>query len=205
MKQHWREFWNERYSQDGAYFGEAPLPFLAGNISVFPEKAKILLPADGDGRNGVFLARHGFDVHSFDGSPIGVEKARQAVEEYNVTINAVVSGVEDFVFAPEEYDAVVVSYFLLEPDLRRVVHGHYIDCLKPGGVLLLEGFTKDQLNYSSGGPDDPEMLLSEEILRQDFAALSIEYLEEKIDILDRGAKHQGEGAVIRMIARKPQP
>jgi hypothetical protein len=201
MEQQWRDFWDERYAQDGAFFGEAPLAFLKDNLSLFPKQGKILLPADGDGRNGVFLARQGFDIHSFDGSATGVQKALAAAQHYGVTLKAEISGVEEFAFVPESYDGVIVSYFLLMPDLRRVIHENYVSCLKKGGILLLEGFSREQLNYDSGGPKEEEMLYSEEMLRDDFAALDILSLEKRVETLNSG-RHQGEGSIIRMIARK---
>lgn len=202
MEQQWRDFWDERYAQDGAFFGEAPLAFLKDNLALFPKQGKILLPADGDGRNGVFLARQGFDVHSFDGSATGVRKALAAARHYGVGLKAEVCGVEDFTFMPDYYDGVVVSYFLLMPDLRRSVHQHYISCLKKGGILLLEGFSKEQLQYDSGGPKEEEMLYSEEMLRGDFAALDILSLDKRVETLNSG-RHQGAGSIFRMIARKP--
>ncbi|TNE32544.1 MAG: class I SAM-dependent methyltransferase [Alphaproteobacteria bacterium] len=201
MEQQWRDFWNERYAQDGAFFGEAPLAFLKDSVSLFPPQGKILLPADGDGRNGVFLARQGFDVHSFDGSSAGVQKALAAAQHYSVPLQADVSAVEEFSFTPDSYDGVVVSYFHLMPDLRHDIHAKYVRCLKTGGLLLLEGFRKEQLNYSSGGPQEEEMLFSEETLREDFGMMEILRLENSVETLNSG-RHQGDGAIIRLVARK---
>jgi len=201
MEQQWRDFWDERYSQDGAFFGEAPLAFLKDNLSLFPSQGKILLPADGDGRNGVFLARQGFDVHSFDGSASGVQKVLATAKHYGVTLKADISGVEEFDFTPDYYDGVVVSYFHLMPDLRHEIHAKYVACLKTGGVLLLEGFAKEQMAYSSGGPKEEEMLFTEEALRTDFGSLEILLLEKSVETMNSG-RHQGEAAVMRLIARK---
>ena len=149
----------------------------------------------------MFLARQGFDVHSFDGSTAGVQKALAAAQHYGVTLQADVSGVEEFDFKTGHYDGVVVSYFHLMPDLRHDIHAKYVACLKPGGLLLLEGFRKEQLEYASGGPQEAEMLFSEETLRADFGMLDILRLEESVEPLNSG-RHQGEGALIRLIARK---
>lgn len=202
MKQIWRDFWNTRYTDGGSVYGTEPLSFLKNNLSYISPKGRVLLPADGYGRNGVFLATQGFDVHSFDGSQVAVAQSLLSAEEAGVRIKASVSAVADFDFGVDLYDAVVSSYFHLQPELPFSLHEKYVTCLKAGGVIILEGFAKEQMQYQSGGPRDVDMLFSEDILRADFKGFDILSLNTSTEILNNGAVHQGEGVVIRLLARK---
>jgi len=203
MEKVWRDFWNEKYSAAESLYGTEPLPFLRESLSHLKPGGRVLLPADGEGRNGVYLATEGFDVHTFDGSEVAVQKSRQDAADRGVIIHATVSSVADFGFPTEEFDGVISSYFHLQPYFPQL-HQKYISCLKPGGVFLLEGFSKDQMNYDSGGPREKDMLFTQEGLREDFKDFDILMMEEKVEMLNSGTRHKGEGSVIRMIAKKPE-
>jgi SAM-dependent methyltransferase len=198
-----QEFWNDRYRAAGFAYGFAPNRFLAAHAHLLPPGGRVLLPADGEGRNAVYLARQGFAVTCFDQSAVGVEKAKALAAENGVGIDATVADVLDFDYPPGRYDAVALIFAHLPPRVRAHLHAKTVETLKPGGLVLLQAFAPEQLRHASGGPKDPTMLYSEATLRKDFAACAeIVHLETAIESLDEGPSHQGEGAVISLIARK---
>ena len=66
------EFWNERYKEQVFAYGMEANDFL--QEQTFPLGSKILCLAEGEGRNGVYLAEQGHDVTCVDYSEEGVRK-----------------------------------------------------------------------------------------------------------------------------------
>lgn len=198
-----QNFWNTRYGAAGFAYGLVPNRFLVGHIGMLPPGGRVLLPADGEGRNAVYLAKQGFAVTCFDQSDVGVEKARALAARNRVSLTALAADAMDFDYPPGYYDAVALIFAHLPPRVRSHLHAKTMETLKPGGLVLLQAFCPEQLHYASGGPKDPTMLYSEATLRKDFAACAeILLLETAIEILDEGPSHQGDGAVISLVARK---
>lgn len=198
-----REFWNDRYRGEDLVYGEAPNRFLAGHVGLLPPGGRVLLPADGEGRNAVHLAELGFAVCSFDQSEVAVEKARAWAARRGVRIDARVADALEFDYAPAAYDAVALIFAHLPPPVRIHVHAKAVEALKPGGLILLQAFRPEQLGRTTGGPKDPAMLYDAATLRRDFAACSeIVRLDGTLEVLEEGPNHRGEGAVISFIARK---
>ncbi|MCI4670100.1 MAG: methyltransferase domain-containing protein [Bacteroidia bacterium] len=198
-----QEHWDKRYSEEEFAYGITPNSFFADQIQQFA-KGKILLPAEGQGRNAVFAARLGWDVSAFDYSPVAKERALKLAESENVSISYHVIDFRELDLPAEEYDVVALIFNHMPADLRRVVHKKIVDSLKPGGRLLLEAFHKNQLGRTSGGPKSLELLYSEAELNEDFSGMEIISLEETIAVLDEGPYHQGEAILIRLLARKPE-
>ncbi len=198
-----QDFWNTRYAAAGFAYGLSPNRFLAARATLLPPGGTVLLPADGEGRNAVFLAKQGFAVTAFDRSEVGMAKARALAEDNGVSIDAQAVDAMDFDYAPGRYDAVALIFAHLPPPVRRFVHAKAVEALKPGGLILLQAFRPEQLGRSSGGPKDPTMLYDAAMLRDDFAACArVEFLEETVEPLDEGPSHQGEGALVSLIARR---
>ena len=196
------QFWNERFAQDGYLYGTEPNAFLAHRYTLFPHRGHILLPGDGEGRNGVWLARRGFRVTVVDGSEVGLEKTRALAKRHGVQVETIHATLPDWTPEPSTYDGVASIYLHLPPAIRTQVHGSLARALKPGGVMLLEAFTPAQLAFSSGGPKDEALLYTTEMLAEDFAGLSIDALLELDTVLDEGHGHRGDARVIRMIAAR---
>lgn len=194
------EFWNERFSSQEYVYGEEPNAFLKDRYTLIPRRGRVLCLGDGEGRNGVFLARKGFDVTSVDASEVGLEKTRKLAERHRVTLRTIHGRLPEVEIEEGAYDAVVLVYLHLPPDIRAEVHALAARALRPGGVLLLEGFTPEQLEFESGGPKDAAMLFTPEMLRADFAMLDIEGIDACRTVLDEGPGHRGEAAVVRLIA-----
>ncbi len=198
-----REFWNDRYRAEGFVYGTDANRFLAENAARLPPGGRVLLPADGEGRNAVHLAERGFAAVSFDQSEVAVAKARALAAARGVSVDARVADVMDFDYGSDGFDAVALIFAHLPPPLRAHLHTRALQALKPGGLILLQAYSPEQLPRDSGGPKDPAMLYDEATLRRDFAACAeIVRLESTVEILDEGPSHRGGGALISLIARK---
>ena len=146
-----KEFWNERYSSEEFSYGTAPNEFFKNEIEKL-SPGKILFPAEGEGRNSVFAAKLGWQVTAFDFSEAGREKALDLAGRSGVTIDYQLVGYEDFEAQPEYFDCLVLIFAHPPEGKRSEYYRKLIKYLRPGGSLILEGFAKEQINYSTGGP-----------------------------------------------------
>ncbi len=165
-------------------------------------QGRVLFPAEGEGRNAVYAARKGFNVHAFDFSREGQKKALALAVGSGVTIDYRVTTYEEADYPAAWFDAVVLVFAHMPPGKRRQWHRKLAGFLAPGGTLVIEGFSKEQLGYPSGGPRDIEMLYSEEELLLDFEELEVVELEKKVIQLEEGLYHKGPASVIRGQFRK---
>ena len=199
-------FWDERYKDAGFAFGAEPNAFLASQKHRLRVGQRALVPGDGQGRNGVWLAQQGLAVDTVDVSPLGVARAREFAATKGVGVNAEVADLREWNWPTAAYDIVASLYVHFTDEDRPHMHRAMLRALKPGGILILEAFSVEQLdmqkNHGSGGPKVATMLYSAEKLRSDFELASLEMLEELNTRLDEGHRHSGEAAVIRAIVRK---
>lgn len=196
------ELWNSRYSEDGFAYGKKPNDYFKSEIEKL-KPGKLLLPAEGQGRNAVFAASLGWQVDAFDFSEVAREKALMLAEEEHVTINYSVMSFEEFDPEPEIYDAAAIIFVHQPIELREKLNAGIISSLKPGGTLIIEVFDKDQLKYNSGGPKDEEQLSSLEEVYNDFSTFDIDNFSKEIITLVEGKYHQGQASVIRFTGKKP--
>lgn len=195
-----KEFWDARYNSPGFIYGIEPNEFFKNNLNKI-QKGKILLPGDGEGRNAVYAAKNGWDVTAFDYSISAKEKALHLAEENQVNINYITSEASAF-SNNEKFDNISIIYFHLPPKVRLEFHRKLKFFLNSGGKVVLECFSKSQIDKKSGGPKNLDLLYSTKQLEADFDYLNIKLLEEKEIYLDEGEFHQGKASVIRMIAQK---
>lgn len=194
------EFWNERYKEEVFAYGIEANDFL--RTQSFPEGSKILCLAEGEGRNGVYLAEQGHDVTCVDYSEEGIRKMTQLADMKGVVIHPVLADLNEYEFLPNAWDGIVIIFGHLPTALREKVHGQFFKGLKPGGKLVLEAYHKSQMEYKTGGPMTETMLYSEEELRSDFHEfehLEIHQLEREVH---EGEFHFGTAAVIQVVAEK---
>lgn len=196
------DFWNTRYASDDYAYGTAPNDFLAAQAQRLRPSGAILCLAEGEGRNAVWLAQHGFRVTAVDASTVGLEKARRLANQRGVALTTVCADLAEFSMTPGAWDGIVSIFCHLPPPLRLAVHRTCVAGLAPGGVLLLEGYTPRQLNYQTGGPPQAELLYEPETLRGDFAGLQLEIVREVVREVREGSCHTGLGAVVQLVARK---
>jgi SAM-dependent methyltransferase len=196
-------FWDQRYEGTVYVFGQEPNMWMATNADLLKSGMTALLPGDGEGRNGVWLAERGLDVTTVDASSVGVEKARRLAAERGVDLNIQIADLREWDVPEGTFDLMVSAFLHVDPDDRAAVHRKLARMLKPGGLLLLEGFTTDHLGYGKGGSKDTRMLFTEDKLRGDFEELlDIEHLEALKTDLPASERHGGPAAVIRLRARR---
>lgn len=193
--------WNLRYGDEEYFYGKTPNDFLQENAHLIPQ-GSVLCVADGEGRNSVFLATTGRDVSSVDISDVGVAKTKKLASEKGVSVDAQVGDLADFELGRNKWQGVISIFAHLPIRLRQNLHRRVIDSLAPGGIVLLEAYTVDQLGRGTGGPQVPELLMSAESLSQEFASLEIIHLKELEREVVEGSGHTGHAAVVQLIARK---
>lgn len=200
-----KQFWDERYRETGYAYGVYPNEYFKSQLEKL-QPGSLLLPAEGEGRNAVFAAGLGWEVHAFDQSSSGKDKALQLADHLGVRIDYAVHEFRDLDFPPERFDAIALIYAHFPEALRTQYHQMLLPLLKPEGYLIVEGFSKAQLayqqRYQSGGPQDPGMLYDLALLQSDFGSLEILSIEEQEIELEEGKYHVGKSGVIRMLARK---
>ena len=164
--------------------------------------SKVLVPADGYGRNGLWLAGRGFRVSTVDLSPVGVERARKSAQAAGLAMSIEEADLATWTWPIGDFDAVASIFLHLPPEIRPQIHAQMLGALKPGGLLIIEAFTPAQLLHSSGGPKQVELLYTAEILRRDFdAAEALELHEVEIE-LNEGRMHRGPAAVVHGVFQK---
>lgn len=196
-------FWNARYSPEEYLFGTHPNAFLAREIHRLDPGSKILAIADGEGRNSVFLAQHGHHVVATDISERALDKACRLAQRRGVDIDYRLVDLASWDWPQEEFDAVVGIFIQFAgPDLRASLFRSIARTLKPGGLLLLEGYREEQLDYGTGGPPNIENLYTERMLREAFSDWTIEHLVSCDLEIEEGKGHAGMSALIDLVARK---
>ncbi|MGN6569874.1 MAG: class I SAM-dependent methyltransferase [Pseudolabrys sp.] len=197
------DHWQARYSSDEYRFGTAPNAFLAAQAARLPTSGKALAIADGEGRNGVFLAERGLDVLSLDFSPNAQGKARKLAAARGVTIRTEQADVINWSYPADTYDVVAAIFFQFAgPADRDRIFAGIRRTLKKGGLLLLEGYGPKQLEYKTGGPGLLENLYTPAILEKafgDFASCDIREYDAEIH---EGAGHGGMSALVDLVAVK---
>lgn len=195
------EFWNRRFATQEFVYGTSPNVFFKEQLkSVVP--GNILFPAEGEGRNAVHAAKLGWKVFAFDSSSEAKKKAETLAMENSVPLQYDVNDLESAEYPPDFFDCIVLIFAHFHPFERKLFHQKLLSFLKPGGVVLLEGFSKNQMQFISGGPRNIEMLFSEQEIRNDFESLSKIEVNESVINLDEGRFHQGPASVIRMVGTK---
>ena len=196
--------WDRRFDGGDYLFGTEPNHFLVTCRDLFDAGGRALCVADGEGRNSVWLAGLGLDVDAFDISPVGVAKARRLAEAKGVVVRFEVAGVDGWRWPREAYDLVAAVFIqFAPPDLRRRLFARIATTLRPGGVLVLQGYRVEQLAHGTGGPRVPEQLYTEAQLRSELADLEIERLESADVVVEEGTGHSGLSALIGLVARRP--
>ncbi|WP_329741351.1 class I SAM-dependent methyltransferase [Dyella sp. A6] len=197
--------WDERYAGEAFLFGTAPNAFLAAQRHRLPPAGTALAVADGEGRNGVWLAEQGLDVLAVDASATGLAKSRRLADSRGVTLHHEQADLAQWDFGTERFDVIAAIFVqFADPVLRQRMFEGICSALRPGGVLLLEGYRPEQLGYGTGGPSDLANLYTETLLRDAFATLQIEHLASYDIEIHEGSGHEGMSALIDLVARKPQ-
>jgi cyclopropane fatty-acyl-phospholipid synthase-like methyltransferase len=197
------DHWNSRYDSADYLFGTTPNAFLVSQAYRLSAGQKVLAIADGEGRNGVFLAEQGLDVHSVDFSANALSKAQALAKARGVSLKTEEIDIYHHEFETGAYDSVVAIFIqFAPPEKRQLVFDKIKQALKPGGLVLLQAYRPEQVALGTGGPPLKENMYTEKILREAFADMEIEMLEGYDTEVDEGPGHRGMSALISMVARK---
>jgi cyclopropane fatty-acyl-phospholipid synthase-like methyltransferase len=205
--------WNDRFSVDEYIFGKDPNAFLAREVGRLRPGGKVLCVADGESRNGVWLAERGFRVHAIDGSEVALKKSKALARERGVHINGAAGAkpgiyhelvnVDTWQWPHATYDAVVAIFIqFATAEIRPALFTNIASSLVDGGLLLLEGYGTKQLRYGTGGPTNLEQLYTTGLLSKSFPTMRIEALTEYDQEIDEGDRHKGMSALIDLVATK---
>ena len=195
--------WEARFAGPDYLFGTAPNAFLKSKAGLVKPGQKALSIADGEGRNGVFLAEQGLDVLAMDFSPTALAKAQALARQRGVTIRTEQADLDTWRWPAEAFDVVVAIFFqFCAPPLRARVFDGIKRALKPGGLLLMEGYTPKQREYKTGGPSEVENLYTRKLLEQSFADFSSVDIREYDSEIHEGSGHGGMSALIDLVGRK---
>jgi cyclopropane fatty-acyl-phospholipid synthase-like methyltransferase len=198
-----REMWDGHYADSQYIFGTEPNVFLASQQPLLKPGQRALAVADGEGRNGVWLAQQGLHVVSVEFSAPAVEKAKKLATERGVAIEFHLSDVMAWNWPVGAFDVVAAIFIqFASPEQRAVLFQHMKGALKPGGYLILQGYTPKQLEYKTGGPPCAENMYTEALLRESFGDMDILHLREHEAFVAEGFKHYGQSALIDLVARK---
>ncbi|TXC67432.1 class I SAM-dependent methyltransferase [Piscinibacter aquaticus] len=195
--------WDHRYAGEALLFGEAPNEYLRAQAACLPRRGRALCVADGEGRNSVWLAQRGLRVDAFDISAVGVAKARALAQRHHVAVNYAVADCDALAWPEGLYDVIAAIFVqFADPPMRERLFAGMARALAPGGLLVLQGYTPDQLKFRSGGPQRIDHLYTEALLREHFADLEILELTRYEAELHEGPQHSGMAALVGMVARK---
>jgi SAM-dependent methyltransferase len=198
------ERWEIRYNVPHYAFGKEPNYFLASCRALLPPKGRALAVADGEGRNGVWLAEQELDVLSIDFSPAAQRKARALAAERGVNVAFELVDVHIWKYPRAAFDVVVEIFTQFSsPPERAVKWAGMRRALKSGGLLIIQGYTLTQLQYGTGGPKEIENLYTRAMLEENFCDFrDVQIVEEEREIYE-GTSHGGISAVINFVGRKP--
>ncbi|KCZ50279.1 class I SAM-dependent methyltransferase [Hyphomonas pacifica] len=202
------EFWNSRFSEDGFAYGERASRLLMGFSDLFRPGQKALVPASGEGRDAVFLARLGLDVTAVDMSASGLSKTEDLAASHGVFVTCIEADLASWDWPEGRFDHAAIMFAHMPPDFRPDFHARLLGALKAGGHLFLEGFTKAQRQYQeshqSGGPPNPALLYDPAEIKADFAGGEPVSFWTGIETLSEGPYHTGPAALLRAVFRKTE-
>jgi cyclopropane fatty-acyl-phospholipid synthase-like methyltransferase len=196
-----KELWNSRYQAQEYIYGQKENDFLRQNLH-YLKRNKLLSLAEGEGRNGIFLAKNNFEVTGVDFSVEAKNKALALAENNNVEIDYKIADLQEFDLGFEVWDSVVAIFCHLEARARKSLLERVKKSLKTDGIFLLEAYNCKQISRNSGGPKNFEMLFSSCELEEIFANFEILHCQNLVREVNEGILHQGEAEVVQFIARR---
>ena len=160
-----KEKWNDRY-RDAANEIASAAYVLQENHHLLPEKGVALDLACGRGGNAILLAQHGLQVHAWDISDVVIETLQQQVKKLSLPVTTEVRDIELKPPEAEQFDVIVVSYFL-----ERNIMQALVSALKPGGLIFYQTFIQERV--SDRGPQRDAFRLGRQELLQLFSELDV--------------------------------
>ena len=197
-----REFWDSLYADEAYVYGTEANAFLRSQAELLKPGQEALAMADGEGRNGVWLAEQGLKVHAVDFSAVAQIKAKRLAEARGIELEFEEADLLDWHWQRARYDVIVAIFIqFVGSDERPRLFRDMQRALKPGGILILQGYAKRQIKYGTGGPGSADHMYTEAMLREAFGDMEILHLREHDDFISEGYKHHGMSALIDLVAR----
>jgi cyclopropane fatty-acyl-phospholipid synthase-like methyltransferase len=197
-----QERWETRFGSPVYLFGKEPSAFLKAQAHRLRAGANALSVADGEGRNGVWLAEQGLDVLAIDYSPTALAKAQKLAQERGVRLRTEVADVTTWRWPTAGFDVIVAIFIAVDAADRPAFFANLKAALRPGGLLLMQNYRPEQLNYKTGGPPDAARMCTREILQSAFGDLAELDIREHDSVLNEGTAHVGMSALIDLVAKK---
>jgi hypothetical protein len=195
------DMWNQRYSEKDFAYGKTANDFLVNKAKFIP-KGKVLCLGAGEGRNAVSLAQMGYDVTAVDIAGAGLKKANQLAKQKSIRIQTIETDISDFVIKENFWQGIISIFFHVPSGLRQRIHSDVVNGLASNGILLLEGYSKQQLQFNSGGPPVSDLLYDLDEIKLELNGLQFMQAHQKVRKVIEGKYHTGEGSVIQILARK---
>jgi SAM-dependent methyltransferase len=195
--------WDERYSQPGFAYGTEPNEFLASVAGRIPA-GPVLSLGEGEGRNAAFLAGLGYSVVAVDQSGVGLAKARRLAADRGRAIETVCADLAAFPIEPRAWAGVVSIFCHLPRRVRVPLYAAAVRGIRPGGVFILEAYTPGQVARGTGGPKDPDMLVSLAEVNEELAGLELVHACELEREVHEGAYHTGMASVVQVVGLRPR-
>lgn len=196
-----KETWEERYNISEYVYGTEPNAWFRWFID-HQKPGKILMAAEGEGRNAVYAARKGWQVSAFDLTEAGREKALAMATKAGVEIDFITADAREVTYPPHHFDALAIIFFHLPDTLRRPVFERLSGFVRPGGFVVLECFSKNHFGNTRSGPKTIDLLYDPETIREDFDGFDMVTFDQASYTIDEGALHQGPAEVIRLVASR---
>ena len=196
------DFWNQRYGKEEFAYGVEPNDFLVEHARHIKPGGRVLCLADGEGRNGVWLATQGHAVTSVDIAAEGMAKAGRLAAERQVALNTQVADLATHDLGLEAWDAIVSIFMHLPTRLRRDLFARTVTALRPGGVVLFEAYAKGQLGRGTGGPPEADLLVALADVEQEFPGCRILHAFCGLRDVNEGRHHKGAGEVVQLVVQK---
>jgi SAM-dependent methyltransferase len=195
-------FFDERFNSSTFFYGLNANDYLVEKSLALKPQSKILSLGEGEGRNALFLAKRGHSIVAVDESLVGLNKARDLLKKNQLELEIFHGDISNYPFLENSFDAIISIWFHLPKELRKSIHQKCVKALKPNGILILEAYTPKQLENSSGGPKNLDMLMSKAELENEFKGLRFIELQELNREIHEGEGHNGPSAVVQLLGQK---
>lgn len=161
--------WDERYAASELVWSAEPNQFVAAECAALTPGRAVDLAA-GEGRNAIWLARRGWRVTAVDFSRVALDKGRRLADDTDVEWVCA----DATTWQGSGLDLAVVAYLQLPAGGRRAAVRHAAGSLAPGGTLLWVAHDSSNLTEGTGGPQDPDVLMTAEDLLADLEGIDLD-------------------------------
>jgi len=200
--------YDRRYAGEEYYWGKTPSAICEKVIEIMRPSAdfhpKLLDLGCGEGRNAVYLAKHGFEVVGLDISTVGLEKTKRYAQEVGVHVEIIHADVGTYKLT-DTYDVIFSTGTLhyLPLKVRSKFFQNYKDCTSPQGINVISVFvTKPFIARAPDFEEDAYLYKSGKLFSYYWDWEVICCTEEIFNCMSSGVPHKH--AVNRVIARRYQ-